>query len=42
MGAVSFGFKGVWINRARLPDEYADLAPLRQLPDLADLPSLDL
>jgi 2-haloacid dehalogenase len=42
MGAVSFGFKGVWVNRAHMPDEYADLAPLRQIPDLGDLPSLDL
>ena len=31
MGAVSFGFKGVWVNRARLPDEYADLPPLQQI-----------
>ena len=42
MGAVSFGFKGVWVNRARLPDEYADLPPLREIPGLADLPNLDL
>jgi 2-haloacid dehalogenase len=42
MGAVSFGFKGVWVNRARMPDEYADQPPLRQIPDLADLPNLDL
>jgi 2-haloacid dehalogenase len=42
MGAVSFGFKGVWVNRARLPDEYTDLPPLQQIPHLADLPNLDL
>jgi 2-haloacid dehalogenase len=42
MGAVSFGFKGVWVNRARLPDEYDDLPPLREIPGLADLPNLDL
>ena len=38
MGAVSFGFKAFWINRARMPDEYADYAPLREIPDLAVLP----
>jgi 2-haloacid dehalogenase len=37
MGAVSFGFKAFWINRARMPDEYADLAPLRQIASLAAL-----
>jgi 2-haloacid dehalogenase len=37
MGAVSFGFSAFWINRARLPDEYADFAPLHQIPDLATL-----
>jgi len=41
MGAVSFGFNAFWVNRARMPDEYADLAPLRELPDLAALPSVD-
>jgi len=38
MGAVSFGFSAFWINRARMPEEYADLAPLRESPDLAALP----
>jgi 2-haloacid dehalogenase len=37
MGAVSFGFKAFWINRARMPDEYADFAPLRQIASLAAL-----
>ncbi len=37
MGAVSFGFHAFWINRARMPDEYADFAPLHQIPDLATL-----
>jgi len=41
MGAVSFGFNAFWVNRARMPDEYADLAPLREIPDLAALPSVD-
>jgi 2-haloacid dehalogenase len=37
MGAVSFGFNAYWINRAGMPEEYADLAPLRQISSLADL-----
>ncbi|HKM88442.1 MAG TPA: haloacid dehalogenase type II [Xanthobacteraceae bacterium] len=41
MGAVSFGFNAFWVNRACMPDEYADLAPLREIPDLAALPSVD-
>ncbi len=41
MGAASFGFNTFWVNRARLPDEYADLAPLREIPDLAALRSVD-
>ncbi len=40
MGAASFGFKTFWVNRARMPDEYAELAPLREIPDLAALPSV--
>lgn len=28
-GAAAFGFETVWLNRARLPDEYAELAPGR-------------
>ncbi|MDR3422876.1 MAG: haloacid dehalogenase type II [Xanthobacteraceae bacterium] len=41
MGAVSFGFKAYWVNRSRTPDEYTDLAPLREIPDLAALPGVD-
>ena len=40
MGAVSFGFNALWVNRARMPDEYADRAPLREIPDLAALPNV--
>ena len=36
-GAKAFGFKTVWVNRARLPDEYAELAPDVVLPDLSTL-----
>ncbi|HLH90394.1 MAG TPA: haloacid dehalogenase type II [Xanthobacteraceae bacterium] len=37
MGATAFGFRAVWINRAKNPDEYADLAPERVLSDLSGL-----
>jgi 2-haloacid dehalogenase len=34
-GAGAFGFRCIWINRAGNPDEYADLAPMAVLRDLA-------
>jgi 2-haloacid dehalogenase len=37
MGAASFGFRAAWINRADLPDEYADQPPALVLRDLAAL-----
>ena len=42
MGAVSFGFKAFWVNRLRQPDEYADFAPLREIPSLGALSTLDV
>lgn len=40
MAGVSAGFRSVWINRAKLPDEYHDLAPARVLNDLSALAEL--
>lgn len=37
MGAAAFGFRAVWINRAGLPEEYPELAPIRVLRSLAAL-----
>lgn len=37
MGAANFGFCGVWLNRAGLPDEYADHAPQRVVRDMSAL-----
>jgi 2-haloacid dehalogenase len=37
MCAAAFGFGAVWVNRARMPDEYAEFAPLRVVADLAAL-----
>jgi 2-haloacid dehalogenase len=34
MAAVSVGFRGYWINRARMPDEYADFPPKQVLTGL--------
>jgi 2-haloacid dehalogenase len=39
MGAAAFGFHPVWVNRARMPEEYADRPPDRIVPDLAALTS---
>ncbi len=39
MGAVSFGFNAVWVNRARMPDEYQTAAPPREISNLAALRS---
>jgi 2-haloacid dehalogenase len=40
MGAASFGFRPIWVNRARMPDEYADRPPDHVIYSLSDLPSL--
>ena len=42
MGATAFGFRCVWVNRANLPDEYPDFAPVAVVRDLASLPTLAL
>jgi 2-haloacid dehalogenase len=36
-GAAAFGFRPVWCNRARMPDEYADLPPVAAITDLGGL-----
>jgi 2-haloacid dehalogenase len=40
MGATAFGFRCVWVNRAGLPEEYPELAPVAVVRDLASLPTL--
>lgn len=40
MGAASFGFHAVWVNRGRLPDEYSDRPPRHIIASLAELPAL--
>ena len=41
MGAVSFGLSAFWINRSRVPDEYEDFSPLREIQNLAALPKME-
>jgi len=36
-GATKFGFRTVWINRSKMPDEYLDLKPAMILPDLTSV-----
>ena len=40
MGAASFGFRPVWVNRAQLPDEYVHQPPVHTVANLSALPSL--
>ena len=42
MGATAFGFKCVWVNRANLPDEYPDFAPVKVVRELSALATLTL
>ena len=37
MGATAFGFRTVWINRAKAPDEYGDFPPAATVADLHGL-----
>ena len=41
MGAAAFGFRALWVNRAGMPDEYADHPPLRIVPDLSVVTSME-
>ena len=42
MGAAAFGFRPVWVNRARNPDEYPEHPPVQIVTDLSMLASLTL
>src|SRR5882672_985292 len=37
MGAAAFGFQCVWVNRANLPDEYAEFSPVKVVRELSAL-----
>jgi 2-haloacid dehalogenase len=40
MGAASFGFQAVWVNRGRVPDEYSDRPPQHVITSLVELAAL--
>jgi 2-haloacid dehalogenase len=42
MGATAFGFRCVWVNRANMPNEYPEFAPVQVVRDLASLATLEL
>jgi len=37
MAGTSVGFRGTWVNRSKMPDEYFDFPPERTLGDLSSL-----
>lgn len=41
MASVSVGFRGLWVNRGKLPDEYFDFPPRQELADLNELAAFD-
>jgi 2-haloacid dehalogenase len=42
MGAAAYGFRPLWVNRAKMPDEYAELPPVRVVTDLSVIASIEL
>lgn len=40
-GATAFGFRTVWVNRAKAPDEYPDFPPMAVVSDLTGLLSIN-
>jgi 2-haloacid dehalogenase len=40
MASVSVGFRGLWVNRSKMPDEYLDFAPEKILSDLSTLTAI--
>jgi 2-haloacid dehalogenase len=40
MAGTSVGFRGVWVNRGKMPDEYLDFPPQQTLSDLKALAQL--
>ena len=41
MAGTSVGFRSLWINRSKMPDEYFDFAPQQELNDLAELAAVN-
>jgi len=41
MAGVSVGFRGLWVNRGKMPDEYLEFPPVKTLADLSSLAELN-
>jgi 2-haloacid dehalogenase len=41
MAGVTNGFRGIWVNRSKAPDEYLDFPPAQTLDELSALATLD-
>jgi 2-haloacid dehalogenase len=42
MGAASFGFRCVWVNRAAMPEEYPEFAAVKVVRELSALANLEI
>jgi 2-haloacid dehalogenase len=42
MGATAFGFRCVWVNRANVPEEYPEFAPVKVVRELSALATLEI
>ena len=42
MGATAFGFRCVWVNRANMPEEYPEFAPVKVVRELSALATLEI
>jgi 2-haloacid dehalogenase len=42
MGATAFGFRCVWVNRAKMPEEYPEFAPVQVVQSLGALATLEI
>ena len=42
MGAASFGFRCVWVNRTNMPEEYPEFAPVQVVRELSALAALEI
>jgi 2-haloacid dehalogenase len=42
MGATAFGFRCVWVNRANVPEEYPEFAPVKVVRELSALATAEI
>ncbi|MGC1681119.1 MAG: HAD-IA family hydrolase, partial [Pseudolabrys sp.] len=41
MAGIRAGFRGIWVNRSNMPDEYQDFPPAKVLKELSTLSEID-